>query len=232
MDEKEKIDLVQIYLGANKSTISYEDAKRAVKKAYQQFRKPGLIDHLYNQPSSPPLIPALQSELVTLLQRLQILQATPPRDNPFYPPNYANANIQDQNSRVSIDQGIYCHNYRKKSYYSTSCTRLGAQRTAKRKAIHELQRGSCHYPQGPSQALAPLFVSAAPVVIASGRGERKKPDGQKMNNIWGANVVILKRPTVEEADDHFEYYPLYPIISATSKQKSAAPKFIELKQTL
>ena len=40
-----------------------------------------------------------------------------------------------------------------------------------------------------------------------------------MNNIGGANVVILKRPTVEEADDNLEYHPTYPINAATRSQK-------------
>lgn len=74
-----------MYLGANKSTVSYTDAKQAVKqavkKACQRFGKPSLFDHLYDQPSSPPPTPALRSELVALLQSLQTPQAPPPRDN-------------------------------------------------------------------------------------------------------------------------------------------------------
>ena len=37
LDDKGKVDLVQVYLGANKSTVSYADAKQAVKKKYQHF---------------------------------------------------------------------------------------------------------------------------------------------------------------------------------------------------
>lgn len=53
-DDKRKTDLVQVYLGANKSTVSYADAKQAVKKAYQRFGEPSPFDHLYDKPSSPP----------------------------------------------------------------------------------------------------------------------------------------------------------------------------------
>ena len=72
-----------VYLGANKSTVSYADAKQAVEKAYQRFGEPSPFDDLNNQPSSPPPTPALQSELVELLQSLRIPQAPPPSDNPY-----------------------------------------------------------------------------------------------------------------------------------------------------
>lgn len=53
-----------------------------------------------------------------------------------------------------------------------------------------------------------------------------------MNNIRGANVVILKQPTMEEAENHFEYHPKYSIIAATQSQKLVEPKVFGLKQTL
>lgn len=34
LDDKGKIDLVQVYLGTNKPTISYADAKQVVEKVY------------------------------------------------------------------------------------------------------------------------------------------------------------------------------------------------------
>ena len=37
LDDKRKIDLVQVYLGAQKSTVSYMDARQAVEKASQHF---------------------------------------------------------------------------------------------------------------------------------------------------------------------------------------------------
>ena len=40
-----------------------------------------------------------------------------------------------------------------------------------------------------------------------------------MNNIGGANVVILKQPKVEKADDNVESYT-YPVTAATRSQKN------------
>ncbi len=37
LDDKGKVDLVQVYLGDNKSTVSYANARQAVEKAYQRF---------------------------------------------------------------------------------------------------------------------------------------------------------------------------------------------------
>lgn len=37
LDDKGKVDLVQVYLGADKTTVTYTDAKQAVGKAYQRF---------------------------------------------------------------------------------------------------------------------------------------------------------------------------------------------------
>ncbi len=46
-----------------------------------------------------------------------------------------------------------------------------------------------------------------------------------MNNIWGANVVILKRPTIEKTEDNTEDY-IYPVTAATQSQK----KILEAKK--
>lgn len=48
LDDKKKINLFQIYLGADKSTITYTKAKQAVRKAYQWFGEPSFLDQLYN----------------------------------------------------------------------------------------------------------------------------------------------------------------------------------------
>lgn len=40
LDDKRKVDLVQVYLEVKKSAISYIDMKQAVEKAYQCFGKP------------------------------------------------------------------------------------------------------------------------------------------------------------------------------------------------
>lgn len=49
LDDKGKADLVQVYLGANKSTVSYADAKQAVEKAHQRFGEPSPFDDLNSQ---------------------------------------------------------------------------------------------------------------------------------------------------------------------------------------
>ena len=67
LDDRGKVDLVLVYSGANKSTVSYEEAKSAVKKAYQRLGKPSPFDNLDDQPSLPPPTPALHLELVALL---------------------------------------------------------------------------------------------------------------------------------------------------------------------
>lgn len=83
LDNKGKIDLVQVYLGAKKITVSYADAKQAVEKAYQRFGEPSPSDNLRSQPSSRPPTP-LQSELVALLQALRIPPPAPLQVNPSY----------------------------------------------------------------------------------------------------------------------------------------------------
>ena len=54
LDDRRKVDLVQVYLGANKSTVSYKEAKSAVEKVYQRFGEPSPFDNFNDQPSSPP----------------------------------------------------------------------------------------------------------------------------------------------------------------------------------
>lgn len=161
----------------------------------------------------------MQSELVVLLQGLRIPQPAPFRDNPSYRPNYTNANVRDQNGRPSVYRGIYCHNCREEGHYSTSCTRpvvSWAQREVNRRAIDELQRGYLQYPRGPGPALGspsvPVFPAAA---VASGGVEGQEQGGRA---IARANVVILKRPMIEEADDDSEIYT-YPVTAATRSQK-------------
>ena len=75
LDDSWKVDLVQVYLVAKKSTVSYSEAKPAVEKFYQRFGEPSSFDNLNDQPFSPFPTPALQSEIVALLQSLRILQA-------------------------------------------------------------------------------------------------------------------------------------------------------------
>ena len=236
LDDKGKVDLVQVYLGADKTTVTYAEAKQAVGKAYQRLGEPSPLDQLYDKPTSPPPtpIPALQSELVALLQSLRIPQAPPSRDNPFYRPNYANASVRDQNDCSSFYRGIYCYNCYEEGHYSTSCTRpvvSGAQREANKRAIDELQRGSRQYPRGPGPALGPPLIPAAPAAVASGGREREEQGGRRMNNIGSANVVILKRPVVEEADNSLEYYHTYPITALTRSHKSVPTKVSEPKNS-
>ena len=49
LDDKEKVDLVQVYLGANKSAIRYADARQAVENADQQFGEPSPLDQLHDR---------------------------------------------------------------------------------------------------------------------------------------------------------------------------------------
>lgn len=132
-----------------------------------------------------------------MIQGLRISQAPSPRDNTRYRQNYP---AQDQSRRSSLYRGIYCYNCREESYYYTSCTRLvvsGAQGEANRGAIDEFQRGHRQYFRGPGPALESPSVPAVPVAaVASGGVEGQEQGGRRMNNIGGANVVILKRPAV------------------------------------
>lgn len=177
LDDKRKVDLVQVYLGANKSTVNYADARQAAEKAYQRFEEPSPFDGMNSQPFSPPPTPTVQSELVALLQGLRILQSAPLRDNPSYRPNYVNANVRDQNGCPSFYRGIYCHNCREEGHYSTSCTRpvvSGAQREANRRAIDELQGGPRQYPQEPGTIPGLPPAQFAMTVVASDGVERQK----------------------------------------------------------
>lgn len=54
--------------------------------------------------------------------------------------------------------------------------------------------------------------------MASGGVEGQEQSGRRMNNIGRANVVILKRPMIEEADDDSEIYT-YPVTAATRSRK-------------
>lgn len=221
LDDKGKVDLVQVYLRANKSIVSYADARQAVEKAYQRFEEPSPLDDMRSQPSSPPPTPTVQSELVALLQALRIPQLALPRDNAGYRSNYTNANAQDQTGRSPFYQGIQCHNCQEEGHYSTSCTKpvvSEAQRKANRRAIDELQGGSCQYPRGPGPAPGFPPAQVAPAVIASNGGERQEQGGRRVNNIGGANLVILKQPTVEEADDNPKDHT-YLVTAATYSQK-------------
>ncbi len=225
LDDREKVDLVQVYLSAKKLTLSYAEVKSVVKKEYQRFKEPSPFDNLNDQSSSPLPTSTLQSELVVLLQSLQIPQAVPPpQDNTSYQPTYSSAYAQNQNGRSLFYRGIYCYNCCKEGHYSTSCPRpvvSGAQRDANRRAIDELQVGSRQYPRGSGQAVGPPLAA-----VVSGGGEKQEQGGRRMNNIGSANVVILKRPTMEEVEDNTEDY-IYPVIAATQslKKNLEAKKF-------
>lgn len=91
----------------------------------------------------------------------------------------------------------------------------GAQREANRRAIDKFQGGPYQYPwgKGPVSRFLPAQVALA--AVASGGAERQDQGGRRMNNILGSNIVILKRPTVEEADDNLEN----PITATARSQK-------------
>ena len=194
---------------------------KQLKRRTSVFGEPSPLDDLNDKTFSPPPTPALQSELVALLQSLRILQAPAPRDNLSYRPNYTNFNTQDQKSCPSFYRGIYCHNCHEEDHYFTSCTKLvvnGAQPEASRKAIDKLQRDLRKYPRGPAPVSSHLSAQVASAAVASSVEGREEQRSQRMNNIEGVNVVISKRPTVEEADHDFENC-IYPITAAIQSQK-------------
>ena len=84
------------------------------------------------------------------------------------------------------------------------------------------------YPRGPGPMSGLPPAQAALALVASGGVERQDQGGRRMNNIGGANVVILKRPTVEEADNNLENHT-YPITAATQSQNLARTKISGLK---
>ena len=98
--------------------------------------------------------------------------------------------------------------------------------------IDELQRGPRQYPRGLGPVSGPPLVPTAPVAVASSAVEGQEQGGRGINYIGGANVVILKRPTEEEAGSGYENFA-YPITAAP--QKSAppgVPRPRNFKQTL
>ena len=70
LDNKRKVNLVKIYLGANKSIIIFTEAKQAVSKVYIWFGKPSLLNQLHSPPFSPLSI-LVQSELIVLYKPLR-----------------------------------------------------------------------------------------------------------------------------------------------------------------
>lgn len=49
LNNKKKIDLIQIYLGARKLIVKYTDTKQTIKKVYQHFKESSFFNNLYNQ---------------------------------------------------------------------------------------------------------------------------------------------------------------------------------------
>ncbi len=160
--------------------------------------------------------------MVALLQKLRISQAASPfQDNPSYRLTYSGANAENQNGRLLFYRGIYCHNCCEEGHYSTSCPWLvvsGAQRAANRRAIDELQGGSRQYSHVSRLAVGHLLPPAVPEVVVNSGRERQEQGGRRINNIGGANVVILKRPTIEETKNNAKDY-IYPVTSVTRSQK-------------
>lgn len=147
LDDTGKLDLVQVYLGADKNTVTYTEAKQAVSKAYTRFGKPSPLDQLHDLPFSPLPTP-VQSELVVFLQALRIPQPAIPRDNTGYRSNHNGINPQDQASRSLFYWGIHYYNCREEGHNFTSCTQpvvSGAQCKINRRAIDELQGGPSPY---------------------------------------------------------------------------------------
>lgn len=95
----------------------------------------------------------------------------------------------------------------------------GAERESNKRAIDELQGTSRQYPRRPDPK-AQVSLAA----VASDRKGREEKGGRRMNNIGSANVVILKRPVVEETDNYPEDQLTYPITITTQSQKPASSK--------
>ena len=89
------------------------------------------------------------------------------------------------------------------------------KRNANSWAIDELQGGSRQYPRGPGTISGLPPAQSALAVVASGGVKRQKQGGQELNNIGVANVVILKRSAVKEADNKVEHHHKYPIAALT-----------------
>lgn len=101
-------------------------------------------------------------------------------------------------------------------HYSTSCTRpvvSRAQRKANRRAFDELQGSPRQYSTGPGPGSSVPSAQVASAAIVSNGGERQEQGGRRMNN-----VVIVKRPTIEEAEDNDKNYT-YSVTTATQSQK-------------
>ena len=86
------------------------------------------------------------------------------------------------------------------------------------RVIDKLQGGSRQYLYGPGPVGLPL-APAIPAAMASDGRDREEQGGRKINNIGGANIVILKQPNVEKADDNLEYPLMYPINAIIQSQK-------------
>ena len=230
LDDKGKVDLVQVYSGADKSTVTYTEAKRAVSKAYTRFGEPSPLDELHDPPFSPPPPTPVQSELVALLQALRIPPPAPLRDNSPYRANYGNANGRDQNSRPSFYQGIYCYNCREEGHYSTSCTRpvvSGAQRNANRWAIDELQGGPSPIP---SRTRHGIRSSSSPICPgSSGKwwSGKTKARWSKDEQYWGGQCGYFEAASSEKGN--FEHHHKYSIGALTQSHKLAPTKFSEPK---
>lgn len=59
--------MVQVYLVADKTTVTYAEAKQAVSRAYQWFSEPSLLDQHNNLLVFLSSTPTIQLELVVLL---------------------------------------------------------------------------------------------------------------------------------------------------------------------
>lgn len=62
------------------------------------------------------------------------------------------------------------------------------------------------------------MASAISAKIANDKRDKKDQDGQKMNNIGGTNIIILKQLIVEEANNNFKSY-IYLVTTATKLSK-------------
>lgn len=91
----------------------------------------------------------------------------------------------------------------------------GAQCKVNCQAIDELQRGSYYHFRG--QDIASSFLLAIrSVTITNNRGKKlvQEQIDQRINNIGGANIIIIKWVTIKDVDSDYESC-IYPDTATT-----------------
>ena len=160
LDNKSKINMVQLYLNGKKP-ITFPKTKEAVMKSYQQIRQPSLFD-TYNKPESPAQSTALQTkvnaDLLVFFNELKIQNQSQKLKpvSQYHAPPLTKANpslllVTNQNFlppgqeiNEAFHKRIWYHNCIEESHYLTSCPRLKVsykQRELNKAQIKKLKAG-------------------------------------------------------------------------------------------